>query len=169
MTAAMTVESKHDLLQDLRSSDLERSQYALRVLLKNVSTKDVIEFLRGLRANEWEAKISACRLLEKTGDEKAIEKLKALILDFNPRVRQEAARSLRKLGIDKPFSDDEVAELVSYLDHSSWWVKTKAIKSLEAIRDPRALEPISKLILDEDEAVREAALEAVDILGKLAQ
>ena len=93
--------------------------------------------------------------------------LKSLIIDFNPKVRQAATKSLRKLGIDKPLSDDEVAELVSFLDHPSWWVKMKTIKTLEAIRDPRALEPISKLLLDEDEAVRQAAKEAVESLGKI--
>ncbi|GAG46477.1 unnamed protein product, partial [marine sediment metagenome] len=120
MSPSLTVNDRNDLLQDLRSSDDKRRQYAVRVLAKSIDSKEVTQFLRALRPHEWEGKISACRLFEKLSDELSVEKLKSLILDFNPKVRQAAAKSLQKLGIDKPFSDDEVAELVSYLSHSSW-------------------------------------------------
>jgi len=168
MAQGLTVDDKNDLLYDLRSGDAKRREYAVRVLARNMDSAEVIRFLRGLRPQEWEGKISACNLFEKIGDPPAIEKLKSLILDFNPKVRQAAANALQKLGVTKPFSDDEVAELVSYLSHPSWWVKTKTIKSLEAIKDPRALEPITKLLLDEDDTVRQAAQEAVETLSKIS-
>ncbi len=166
MSVGLTVDEKEDLLHDLRSSDDKRRQYAARALAKNISSGETARFMRTLQPHEWEAKIAVCKIFGKIGDDAAIEKLKGLILDFNPKVRQEAARELKKLGIDKPFSDDEVAELVSFLNHPSWWVKIKAIKSLEAIKDPRAAEPISRLMLDEDEDVRNAAIEAVSSLNK---
>lgn len=168
MASILSVEDKNDLLHDLCSSDPKRRDYAVRVLSRNVDSKEVAQFLNSLRPHDWEGKISACHLFEKMADDLAIEKLKSLILDFNPKVRQAAAKALRKLGIDRPFSDDEVAELVSYLNNSSWWIRTKAIKSLEALRDRRALEPVSRLLLDEDDTVRQAAQEAVEILGKIA-
>ncbi len=168
MSTALTVDDKNDLLQDLRSGDAKRREYAVRVLSRNLDSSEVVQFLRRLRPNEWEGKISACSLFEKLGDTASVEKLKSLILDFNPKVRQAAAKALQKLGIERPFSDDEVAELVSYLNHPSWWIKTKTIKSLEALKDRRAIEPISKLLLDEDDTVRQAAKEAVESLGKIS-
>ncbi len=167
MAQSLTVDDKNDLLYDLRSGDPKRREFAVKVLAKNLDSSEVIRFLRGLRPHEWEGKISACSLFERIGDPASIDKLKALILDFNPKVRQAAAKALKKLGVTKPFSDDEVAELVSYLNHPSWWVKMKTIQSLEAIKDPRAIEPISRLLLDEDETVRQAAKEAIESLGKL--
>ncbi|HOX28497.1 MAG TPA: HEAT repeat domain-containing protein [bacterium] len=164
----LSVDDKNDLVKDLRSGDDKRREYAVKVLARNMDSEEVAQFLRRLRPQDWEGKISACALFEKLADDLAVEKLKTLVLDFNPRVRQTAARALQKVGIEKPFGDDEVAELVSFLSHPSWWVKTKTIKSLEALRDPRALEPISRLLLDEDESVRQAAEEAVETLGKIA-
>jgi HEAT repeat protein len=168
MASGLSVEDKNDLLSDLSSSDSKRRDYAVRVLSKSVDSKEVAHFLNGLRPNDWEGKIGVCRLFERLGDSLAIDKLKSLILDFNPKVRQTAAKALQKLGIEHPFSDDEVAELVSYLSNPSWWVRMKAIESLEALRDRRALEPISKMLLDEDDTVRQAAEEAVETLGKIA-
>jgi HEAT repeat protein len=40
------------------------------------------------------------------------------------------------------------------------------MKGLAALRDKRAVDPISQLLLDEDEAVREAAREALTSLRK---
>jgi len=167
MSDTLTVEDKNDLFRDLCSEDRKTRDYAIRMLRKNVDSREVVQFLRALRPTDWAGKVSACKLFTRLGDTLAIQKLKDLLLDFNPKVREEAEKGLNKLGIDKPYTEDEVLELVSFLSNSSWWVRVKAVKSLEALGDTRAIEPISRLLLDEDEAVRQAAKEAVRTLGKI--
>lgn len=166
MNTTLTIEDKYDLFRDLQSEDPKTREYAMRVLKKNVNSREVVQFLRRLRPNDWEGKISACNLFARIKDDLSIQKLKDLLLDFNPRVRQASEKALKKLGIVKPFTDDEVVELVGFLSHPSWWVKIQAIKSLEALGDGRALEPITRLMLDEDETVQQAAKQAVEALKK---
>ena len=157
---------KKDLFLDLMSEDETRRRYAIRVLSKSATTREIADFVRGLREYQWKGKLSAIRLLAQRDDRLAVERLRALVLDFNPKVRQAAKRALKKLGVEKPFSDDDVVELVSYLDHPSWWVKVSAVKSLTALKDRRAVEPISRLLLEDDECVREAAQEALAALKR---
>ncbi len=167
MGVTLSIENKNDLFRDLARGDKETREYALRVLKRHADSKEAVQFLRKLKLNDWQGKIYVCKLFAKISDDLAVQKLKDLLLDFNHRVRREAEKSLKKLGIDQPFTDDEVVELVGFLSHPSWWVKTKAIKSLEALGEPRAIDPISRLLLDEDETVRHAAKEAVESLGKV--
>lgn len=155
-----------DLFEDLISGDETRRRYAVRELSRQKCSREVDDFVRGLPPFKWEAKLSAVKIFAKIGDQTGIERLKALMLDYNPKVRQNARRSLYKLGVKQPYTDDDVVELVSYLDHPSWWVKTNAIKGLAALRDRRAVDPISQLLFDDDEAVREAAKEALAALRK---
>jgi len=122
--------------------------------------------MRTLRDVQWEGKLEAVKILAKLDDKVALERLKALVLDFNPKVRQAARKALKKKGIDKPYTDNDVVELVSYLEHPSWWVKTSAIKSLAALKDKRAVEPISQCLLDDDLTVRQAARQALDELKR---
>lgn len=155
-----------DLFADLLSGDQTRRRYAERELSRHKCSREVDDFVRGLPPFKWEAKLSAVKILTKIADKPGIERLKALMLDYNPKVREAARRALYKLGVKQPYTDDDVVELVSYLDHPSWWVKTSAIKGLAALRDKRAVDPISQLLLDEDESVREAAREALATLRK---
>jgi len=165
----LSLEDRADLIRDLKSSDTKRRRYAVRMLTGKANSRQVSSFLEKLRPYDWEGRLSAISLLERIGDETAEEKLKTLALDFHPRVRSAARKSLKKLGVEHPYSDDEVLELVTYLDHPSWWVKTNAIKSLAMLKDRRALDPISHLLLDEDEQVREAAQEALAAIRKTAR
>lgn len=169
MASGLSPEDKADLFRDLKSGDSKRRGYAVRTLAKKIDAHDVESFLRKLRPYEWEGRLSAVMLLERLGDEDSADKLRSLALDFHPRVRSAARKTLKKLGVDKIYSNDEVLEFVSYLEHSSWWVKVQAIKSLAHIKDPRATEAISHMLLDDDEQVREAAGEALNILNKVAR
>jgi hypothetical protein len=155
-----------DLFQDLLSEDDKRRRYAVRMLSRHATSRQVADFLRELRNVQWQGKVEAVGVLAKLGDRVAVDRLKALVLDFNPRVRQAARKALKKLGIDRPFTDDDVVELVSYLEHPSWWVKTSAIKSLAALKDKRAVDPISQCLLDEDPTVCEAARHALEELKR---
>ena len=136
------------------------------MLVKHATSRQVADFVRSLREIQWQGKIEAVKILGKTNDPVSVQRLKALVLDFNPRVRQAARKALGKLGITQPFTDDDVVELVSYLEHPSWWVRTNAIKSLAALKDKRAVEPISQCLLDDDETVRASALQALDDLKR---
>ncbi|MFH1539018.1 MAG: HEAT repeat domain-containing protein [bacterium] len=167
MASGLSPEDKADLLRDLKSGEPKRRDYAVRTLAKKVDAHDVESFMRKLRPYEWEGRLGAVSLLERIGDEDSADKIRSLALDFHPRVRSAARKALKKLGVDKIYSNDEVLELVSYLEHPSWWVKVKAIKALAHIKDPRATEAITHMLLDEDEQVREAAEEALSILQKV--
>lgn len=166
MPGELSPEDKVDLFRDLKSADEKRRGYAIKTLAKNVSAQDVEVFIHKLKPFEWEGRLNAVKLLEKIDGAAAVEKLKNLLLDASPKVREAARKSLKKLGIDQPYSNDEVLELVDCLAHPSWWVKLQAIKSLAHIRDPRAEAPISHLLVDEDEQVRDAAREALEVLKK---
>lgn len=164
VTSNLSIEDKLDLFMDLKSPDKDRREYAIRALKKNVSSKEVIHFARKLKAGDWQAKMGVCKLLSYINDDDSVHKLKDLLLDFNQKVRDEAEKALKRLGHDSPISEDEVAELVHCLTYPSWWVRVQAIKSLEAIGDHRAVEPISRLLLDDDETVQTAAKEALEAL-----
>ncbi|MEW6201556.1 MAG: HEAT repeat domain-containing protein [bacterium] len=162
----LSQDDRDDLFRDLSSADPKRRRYAVRILAGKTNSLQVSSFLDKLRPYDWEGRLSAISLLEHLGDETAADKLKTLVLDFHPRVRGAARKSLKKLGVQNPYSEDEVLELVSYLDHPSWWVKISVIKSLAMLKDRRAVDSISRLLLDEDEQVREAARDAITSLRK---
>ena len=162
-----TREDHNDLFLDLLSNEDARRRYAVRMLTKNATTREVLDFVHHLRPFQWIGKLEAVKLLRKFSDEPSVERLKTLVLDYNPKVRQAARRALTQLGVEQPYTDQDVEELVSYLDHPSWWVKTNAIKSLTALKDTRAIEAISQLLLDEDDMVRTAAKEAVITLKRI--
>jgi HEAT repeat protein len=162
----LSAEDKHDLFRDLKSDDEKTRRYAMRTLSHSVSPREVAAFIRRLRPYQWQGKIGACTVLARIGGEESIDILLSLLVDFNPQVRQSARKALGKLGVKKPYTDDEVVELVSYLEHPSWWVRVGAIKNLALIRDRRALEPISQLLMDEDDTVREASKQALAAIKK---
>ena len=165
MGKVRAIDDKQDLFQDLNSEDENRRKYALKALSKNVTEDEVVTFVHNLRPYHWQGKHSAIKLLAKFSDELSIESLKAFVLDFNPKVRQAARRTLAKLGVTDPYTEDDVLEMVGYLDHPSWWVRLNAIKGIAALKDKRAVDPISRLLLDEDDTVREAAREALAALN----
>ena len=144
------------------SEDEKRRRYAVRVLAGHATSRQVADFVRGLRDVQWQGKTEAVKILGRMHDRVSVDRLKAMVLDFHPRVRQAARKALHKMGITQPFTDDDVVELVGYLEHPSWWVKANAIKGLAALRDKRAVIPISQCLLDDDETVRETARQALD-------
>lgn len=161
MNRAKPADEKQDLFRDLGSDDEIRRRYALRVLAKHSSVRDVLTFLHSLRPYHSEGKLSAIKLLGRFGDEMSVEKLRALVLDFNPAVRKAAVRTLEKLGVKSPYADEDIDELVGWLDHPSWWVRLSAVKGLAALKDKRVVEPMSRMLLDEDDTVVEAAKQAL--------
>ncbi len=167
MAVALNYTTKSSLFRGLKSSDDKKRDVAFKVLKKHVTSIDVSSFIDELKPTDWAAKIGACRLLQVIGDDISISKLKELLVDNNPTVREYAGKCLEKLGVDAVYSDDEVAELVSYLSHPSWWVRAKAVEGLEAAGDVRAIEPVSRLLLDEDDTVRDAARTALEKLSRI--
>lgn len=157
-------EDKEDIFKDLLSEDADTRTYALNILKEIITPGETIQFIRKLRPSEWQGKACCCALLAHFGDEQSVSKLKDLMLDFNQNVRREAEKALKKLGHKNPVSEDEVAELAMSLTYPSWWVREQAVKSLEALGDPRAIGPIGNLLNDEEETVRKAAEQALKVL-----
>ena len=161
MNRAKPADEKQDLFRDLGSGDENRRRYALRVLSKQSSPRDVLTFLHSLRPYHSEGKLSAIKLLGRFGDEASVEKLRGMVLDFNPKVRKAAVRALDKLGVKSPYTDEDLDELIGWLEHPSWWVRLSAVKGLAVIKDKRVVDPISRMLLDEDDTVVEAAKHAL--------
>jgi len=166
MNRARLTDERQDLFRDLGSGDEDRRRYAMRALSKSSSAREVLAFLHNLRPYQAEGKLGAIKLLGRFGDELSVEKLKGMVLDFNPKVRRAAVRTLEKLGVKSPYTDEDIDELVGWLDHPSWWVRLNAVKGLAALKDKRAVEPLSRLLLDEDDSVAEAAKQALAAMNR---
>lgn len=155
-----------DLLRDLKSTDKRIRDYAIKMLSKVANSTYLIFFIRQLHPAQWRWKVSATQALSKIGDELAIEKLKTLLLDIHPKVHNAAKKGLEKLGILKAYSNEEIMELISFLEHPNWWVRANASSALTSIGDKRAIKPIARLLDDEDEVVRETAKKSLSKFRK---
>jgi HEAT repeat protein len=58
-----------------------------------------------------------------------------------------------------------IDEWARRLSDRRWWVRADAARSLGLVREPRALEALSRLLEDDHEEVRAAAVEALGLIG----
>lgn len=97
----------------------------------------------------------AAKLLGELKYKKSVPRLSALLSDPDPAVRYEAVEALRKIGDIKV-----LGRLISALGDESTDVRYGAIQALRALGDGRAVEPLVRICL-ENEDLRSYALEAI--------
>lgn len=149
--------------------------------------------MRMLRSSDPATKAQAARALGNAGSALAVEELIALIDDSDRQVRREAARALGQIGdtravapliakLRDPAADmvEEAAEALSLLPTTSSsidslsemlqderpWARKSAAIALGEMGDPRAQEPLERLLEHEsDPTVYVAAAEALSKIG----
>jgi len=152
LMATLTAEDKHDSSATLKCDEERTRRYGRAGVEQQRSRPARSPSTSAVAPLQWIGKISACSLLGRLGDAEAVETLRGPSRGFQPPGPPGRAQEPRETRRQETYSGDEVAELVSYLEHPSWWVKTGALRNLSLIRDKRALEPVSQLLLDEDES-----------------
>jgi len=105
----------------------------------------------------------AAKLLGELRHKKSVSRLSALLSDPDSTVRYEAVEALRKIGDIKV-----LGRLISALEDESTDVRYGAIQALQALGDKRAVEPLVRICL-ENEDLRSCALEAIkELCGDVA-
>jgi len=117
--------------------------------------------LAALQDPNAEVRMNAARALGGIRDRKAVGPLIALLKDKDPdeaqrrRVRCQAAQALGRLG-----DTEATLHLIATLKDEHWEVRRDAVRALGEIKDPRALDPMLKMLSDMAH-VRDAAAEAL--------
>ena len=105
------------------------------------------------------ARVEAVQVLGEIQNEQSLNLVFDCLADENFYVRAYAAEALGKIGqID---IDITLLRLFSNLDDPSPYVRAMMVEALAELQDKRAVNPIKKLLEDEDESVRKMAVWAL--------
>jgi len=109
-------------------------------------------------------RVEAVQALGEIQKEEALLPVCECLNDENLYVRAYAAEALGKIGqVDISLA---LLRLISSLDDPSPYVRAMMVAALGELQDPRAVDPIRKLLQDEDESVRGMALWALENIEK---
>jgi HEAT repeat protein len=129
------------------ASELEKEQWMETLLLK---LKDPDPFVR----------VEAVQNLGEIQREKSLISVCGCLSDENLYVRAYAAQALGNIGqVDISFT---LSKLLPALDDPSSYVRAMMVLTLGELQDKRAVDPIRKLLHDEDESVRGMAAWALN-------
>jgi HEAT repeat protein len=186
------------LISQLNNEDVNIRIIAA-MLLGEIKDKRAVEPLIGVlnfRAEQQQLdaeklRIEAVSALGEIGDVRAIQPLIAVFKDSSPRVREHAARALKKMGalavgpLNKALMDQDMdtevnaamilgdigdprsvepliqSMLVNAGEDRAWSFRLEAAKALGKIKDPRALDPLKLLLQDKVSPVRDMAQWAI--------
>ncbi len=119
--------------------------------------REAVGPLAGLLADpDPDTRIVAAGVLGDTGEASAVEPLIGALRDENDDVRGAAAGALMRMG------DAAVEPLVAATKDADRNVRLYAAGALKYIGDPRAIDALRDLTLDEDKDVRSVAEDAID-------
>jgi len=125
----------------------------LNSVLSEFAGKEYLESLL-LKLNDPDpfVRVEAVQALGEIQKEEALVSVCECLYDENIYVRAYAAEALGKIGqVDISLA---LLRLISALDDSSPYVRAMMVAALGELQDERAVEPIRKLLHDEDESVR---------------
>jgi class 3 adenylate cyclase len=143
----------------MRSEDINVRRCAVEVLknLQDPHTAD--ELLRAMKDSDWWVReIASSSLTELKGDNNIIKAFIAMTSDPDENIRRCAVEFFNK--IIEPTAYDA---LVSCLSDQDWWVREKAMRALGAMRDERAIAPLTAMV--EDRFVGWAVPETLGAIG----
>ncbi len=119
-----------------------------------------IDLLAGLlKDKDDDVRKFAIDLMTDIGDPGACQYLGPMLNDTNPNVRAATAKAIGKLGCP-----DLIKELINALTDEEW-VCFSALEAIAEIKDPAALEPLTKLLYSPAEAIRYSVIEALGKIG----
>ena len=137
------------------------------------SDKDFSSLLKDLESDDIERGVSAVEALGKSRNAAAVLPLIAALENENyiasgnsavAPVAEAAEKALAQLG---PLAFDTVLPLLQRFDKpSDWHIRVRAARILGQIGDPRAAAPITRLLREQDSAVRSAAVQALAKIRK---
>jgi HEAT repeat protein len=178
------------LLKELEEGEVEPKKLsALMKVLSELRDKKLLPRIRKLlsKTGNITLKIQLIRLLGNMGDREAYPLLEALLGDSNQSVAREAFLAIGRLGGERalalyrkilkqkgsPWRLEAAKLLAQYDDPSGFEVAlrelkrrdrttlSRAVEVLRILSDPRAIEPLADLLLDEEMTWRQTALSAI--------
>jgi len=125
----------------------------LNIVLSEFAGKEYLEsLLQKLNDPDPFVRVEAVQALGEIQKVEALVSVCECLYDENIYVRAYAAEALGKIGqVDISLA---LLRLISALDDSSPYVRAMMVAALGELQDERAVDPIRKLLHDEDESVR---------------
>ena len=125
----------------------------LNIVLSEFAGKEYLEsLLQKLNDPDPFVRVEAVQALGEIQKEEALVPVCECLYDENIYVRAYAAEALGKIG--QVNISLALLRLISVLDDSSPYVRAMMVAALGELQDERAVDPIRKLLHDEDESVR---------------
>ena len=125
----------------------------LNIVLSEFAGKEYLEsLLQKLNDPDPFVRVEAVQALGEIQKEEALVPVCECLYDENIYVRAYAAEALGKIG--QVNISLALLRLISALDDSSPYVRAMMVAALGELQDERAVDPIRKLLHDEDESVR---------------
>lgn len=154
------------LLKALESDDYGIKRRALDELeirckylwLGKIDSRIVRPLIRRLRDEDANIRKQAAELLGYSKDTRAVSSLVATLADEDRMVVDRAAIALTNIG------EPALEPLFNALKDSDWVMRARAARVLRFMRDSRAVDALTPLLNDQNEAVREAAASSIDTL-----
>lgn len=140
--------------------DSSSVQWSAKEALIKLGKPSVKPLIKVLDYNDSKVRMNAIDVLGDIGDNQAIPSLFKYLGDDNATVRQKTEISLIKFGFKA------VNFLIIALEDEKFIVRQKAAETLGEIGDQAALDPLNKVLNDENPHVRNSAQEAIKMIKK---
>jgi HEAT repeat protein len=147
------------LVRDLDSPDYKIRRNAARDLGKSGDMRAVPLLTRMLADKTISVKTSAVKALGRLHDSRAIQTLIGMLADSHCHVHRPAHEALRSFGIEA------VPALCAALDNENWYVVLAACTLLGEIGDPRAVDPVIRIMEHPRLEIRRKAINTLGELG----
>ncbi len=150
------------LIEDLGQNKPKKVRLEAHDALVARGSEAIVPLSHALDSEDWRIREEAAKILGQIGDERAAIALIQLFKDEKTRVQLWATDSIISMG------ERAVKPLIAALDDEDRRVRMGAVVALGELQDLEAKEYLRKLLNDDDEEIRAAATEAIDVIDKKA-
>ncbi|MBF0519549.1 MAG: HEAT repeat domain-containing protein [Nitrospirae bacterium] len=135
-----------DVIALMRDRDVNVRRCAVDVLngLKDPRTSEVL--LKAMKDSDWWVRQIATDALSELKGENIVRFFITMLKDST----DESMRRLAAEFFSKVPDESALEPLIHALDDTDWWVREKAVTALGVLKNKRAVEPLSKLMEDEE-------------------
>ncbi len=137
---------------------LSRLRVGHRPLL---SEMDEAQLPAALESAEWQVRVAAVQMLEKSGERAPVELLGSALKDEHEAVRTAAAHCLGVLG-----NSEAIPSLVEAQQDAIWLVRAAAVQALGMLGEQAPVEHLLLALNDEDKSVRAVAVRVSGTMGE---
>lgn len=146
------------LIDSLNDNDEFVTMQSLAMLVE-MGDDVVDDLMDGLSNSDKNIRKNCAKALGEISNPKSIDALIKALSDGNKWVRRESSSALSKMG------SDAVEPLIQCLDDVDWRVKGAAAWALGSIKDERAIEPLFKLLNEDNKGfVKQGALSSLKLI-----